>query len=218
MSVSPQLAQLATWMAGHFNNLQQALAEPVWFANIHVYQCPLPWSVLQGVGFYVEQLYDIYPEQPYRQRVIHLFDTPDGIRIQNYALTAPDSYRCAGRELLLSNAYAKGKLAGLTAAELELLPGCVTQVEWTGSCYRGRSLPGKGCIVERKGRTTYLYSEFEIGADYFHSLDQGRDPETDQVIWGSLSGPFRFVKKQDFSQYLPRWAEVLNHEAVGATG
>ncbi|MFQ3613256.1 MAG: chromophore lyase CpcT/CpeT [Cyanobacteriota bacterium] len=196
-SVSPQLAQLATWMAGHFNNLQQAITEPVWFANIHVYQCPLPWSVLEGVGFYVEQLYDIYPEQPYRQRVLHLFESPDGIRIQNYALTAPDSYKCAGREL--------GKLAGLTAAGLEPLPGCITQVEWTGSSYRGQSVPGKGCIVERKGKTTYLHSEFEIGADYFHSLDQGRDPETDQVIWGSLSGPFQFVKKQDFSGYLPQW-------------
>ncbi len=198
MSVSPQLAQLATWMAGHFNNLHQAMAEPVWFANIHVYQCPLPWSVFQGIGFYVEQLYDIYPDQPYRQRVIHLFETAEGIRIQNYALASPEIYKCAGRDL--------GKLASLVAAELELLPGCAVQVEWTGSCYRGRSVPGKGCIVERKGRTTYLYSEFEIGADYFHSLDQGRDPETDQVVWGSLSGPFRFVKKQDFSCYLPRWS------------
>jgi hypothetical protein len=198
MSVSPQLAPTGYVDGRPLQQSTAGHAEPVWFANIHVYQCPLPWSVFQGIGFYVEQLYDIYPDQPYRQRVIHLFETPEGIRIQNYALGSPELYKCAGRD--------PGKLANLTAAELELLPGCVIQVEWTGSCYRGRSVPGKGCIVERKGRTTYLYSEFEIGADYFHSLDQGRDPETDQVVWGSLSGPFRFVKKQDFSCYLPRWS------------
>lgn len=193
---SSHLLQLAQWLAGHFNNFDQAMAEPVWFANIHVYQCPLPYSVLQGIGFYVEQAYDIALEQPYRQRVIHLMAEPDGqIRIQNYSLKQPQRYQGAGRDL--------SQLQSLEATELERLPGCVTQVEWTGSSYRGRSIPGKTCIILRKNQQTYLRSEFEVTASHFQSLDQGLDPITDQVVWGSLSGPFQFVKKEDFSPYLP---------------
>ena len=195
MASSSRLLQLAQWLAGHFNNFDQAIAEPAWFANIHVYQCPLPYSVLEGIGFYVEQAYDIALNQPYRQRVIHLIrDETDQIRIQNYSLTHPERYLGAGRDL--------DKLTSLTRAELELLSGCVTEVDWTGSSFRGRSIPGKTCLIWRKNRQTYLRSEFEVTATAFQSLDQGLDPETDKVVWGSLSGPFQFVKREDFSPYL----------------
>ncbi len=196
MVASPHLIQLAQWLAGHFNNFDQAIAEPVWFANIHVYQCPLPAQVFSGdLGLYVEQAYDIYLNQPYRQRVLHLIDHQGQIRIQNYSLKQPERFLGAGRDL--------SKLQSLTLADLELLPGCVTEVEWTGSSFKGQSIPGKTCIIVRKDQETYLYSEFEITATAFRSLDQGRDPETDKVVWGSLSGPFQFVKIEDFSAYVP---------------
>ncbi|MDX2272871.1 MAG: chromophore lyase CpcT/CpeT [Cyanobacteriota bacterium] len=192
---SPLLRQLAVWMAGHFNNFAQAIAEPVWFANIHVYQCPLPLSVVGGLGFYVEQTYDIYPDQPYRQRVLALGETAEGIQIQNYGLIHPQRWVGAGQD--------RSRLHGLTADELDLLTGCVTQVMWTGEIFQGCSIPGKTCRVFRKEQETYLHSEFTIAESYFHSLDQGRDPVTDKVIWGSLSGPFQFVKKEDFSPWIP---------------
>lgn len=193
---SSRLVQLAQWLAGHFNNLDQALAEPAWFANIHVYQCPLPYSVLSGIGFYVEQSYDIYPDRPYRQRVLHLLSDSTGrIRIQNYSLNYPERYLGAGRDL--------SKLHTLTSADVEMLPGCVTEVEWTGTSFKGRSIPGKTCLIYRKDQETYLRSEFEVTATEFRSLDQGLDPVTDKVVWGSLSGPFQFMKKEDFSAHVP---------------
>lgn len=195
MASDSRLLQLAQWLAGHFNNFDQAIAEPAWFANIHVYQCPLPTSVLGGIGFYVEQAYDIALDQPYRQRVIQLISDPTGqIRIQNYSLSHPERYLGSGRDL--------SQLQALGEAELEILPGCITEVEWTGASFKGQSIPGKTCIIHRKNRRTYLRSEFEITETAFRSLDQGLDPETDKVVWGSLSGPFQFVKREDFSGYL----------------
>ncbi len=30
--------------------------------------------------------------------------------------------------------------------------------------------------------------------------DQGRDPETDQHIWGAIAGPFEFVRWASFAE------------------
>jgi len=81
----------------------------------------------------------------------------------------------------------------LTTERLEKLPGCNMIVEWTGHSFKGLSWT-RACIVFRKGTKTYLDSEFEIDQDKFISLDRGRDPETNEHIWGSYAGPFQFVR------------------------
>jgi hypothetical protein len=195
MTFSKSLLQLAQWMAGHFNNAEQARREPVWFANIHVFQCPLPVDLLGGISFYVEQAYDIALQQPYRQRVVSLQEDTTGIRIQNYGLGNPQAFAGAGQDRL--------RLRQLTSADLEVLPGCITEVQWTGASYKGKSIPGKTCIVIRREQRTYLRVEFELTDARFWSLDQGLDPETDKVVWGSLSGPFEFRKMASFADELP---------------
>ncbi|NJK62332.1 MAG: chorismate mutase [Synechococcaceae cyanobacterium SM2_3_1] len=194
MTFSEQLLRLAQWMAGHFNNAEQARREPVWFANIHVFQCPLSVDLLGGFSFYVEQAYDIALQQPYRQRVVSLQEDTTGIRIQNYGLRNSQAFAGAGQD--------RRRLRQLTSADLEILPGCITEVQWTGASYKGKSIPGKTCIVVRREQQTYLRAEFELTDARFWSLDQGLDPETDQVIWGSLSGPFQFVKLASFASEL----------------
>ncbi len=72
-------------------------------------------------------------------------------------------------------------------------------VEWTGHSFKGKVEPGKGCIVVRKGKNTYLDSEFEIDAEKFISRDRGRDLETDEHIWGSVGGPFYFFRWASFA-------------------
>ncbi|MFQ3627445.1 MAG: CpcT/CpeT family chromophore lyase, partial [Cyanobacteriota bacterium] len=64
---------------------------------------------------------------------------------------------------------------------------------------RGKVEPGKACMVTRRGKETYLDSEFEIDDQIFISLDRGRDPETDEHIWGSVAGPFHFVRWASFA-------------------
>ncbi|MEM6446530.1 MAG: chromophore lyase CpcT/CpeT [Cyanobacteria bacterium J06642_2] len=186
--------RLAQCLSGHLHNLQQAMDSPIWFANIHIYQCPLAWSVFNGVGLYIEQAYDLSLNRPYRQRALHFFEEEGQLRIQNYALHNPDSYTGAGRDLSM--------LKSLTATDIEILPGCLSGVEETDTGFRGESI-GKGCRVVRKGRETYSFIQFEVTETKFQSLDRGLDPETDEMVWGSKMGPFQFDKKESFAHLVP---------------
>jgi len=72
-------------------------------------------------------------------------------------------------------------------------------VEWTGHSFKGRVEPGKGCIVVRDGQNTYLDNEFEIDDKEFFSLDRGRDLNTNERVWGSVAGPFHFLRWNNFA-------------------
>ena len=42
MTISPELIALAQYMAGEFDNREQALAEPTWYVHLRMWQRPLP--------------------------------------------------------------------------------------------------------------------------------------------------------------------------------
>lgn len=191
MTSSTDIVTLARWMAADFSNQEQAFENPPFFAHIRVCMRPLPSEFLSGFSFYVEQAYDFMLNNPYRVRVLNLIATGDKIEIENYYIKPEEQFYGASRDLQ--------RLQALTSDSLEKLPGCNMIVEWTGHSFKGRVEPGKGCTVVRKGRTTYLDSEFEIDQDKFISLDRGRDPETDEHIWGSVAGPFHFVRWHSFA-------------------
>jgi hypothetical protein len=191
MSHSTDIATLARWMAADFSNQQQAFDNPPLFAHIRVCMRPLPVDLLSGVSFFVEQAYDFMINDPYRVRVLKLVINQDRIEIENYRVQGEDALYGASRDLK--------RLATLKAEQLEKLPGCNMVVEWAGNSFKGQVEPGKGCMVVRKGRNSYLSSTFEIDADRFLSHDLGLDPETDEYVWGSIAGPFSFVRKENFA-------------------
>ncbi len=191
MTHSTDIATLARWMAADFSNQEQAFENPPFFAHIRVCIRPLPLEVLSGVAFFVEQAYDYLLNDPYRVRVLKLVNAGDHIEIENYSVKEEKKFYGASRNL--------ERLKTLTADDLEKLPGCNMIVEWTGHNFKGTVEPGKGCIVVRKGQKTYLDSDFEIDEDKFISRDRGRDPETDEHIWGSVAGPFYFVRWASFA-------------------
>ncbi|MEB3355455.1 MAG: chromophore lyase CpcT/CpeT [Synechococcales bacterium] len=197
MTHSTDIATLARWMAADFSNQAQAFENPPFFAHIRVCMRPLPYDLLSGVGFYVEQAYDYLLNVPYRARVLKLIEKDGHIEIENYLLKDEKSFYGAARD--------RTRLNELTGDRLEQMPGCNMVVQWTGRSFKGQVEPGKGCLVVRKGQTTYLDSEFEIDAETFTSLDRGRDPNTDEHIWGSVAGPFHFV----------RWASFADEVAMG---
>ena len=186
-----EIATLARWMAADFSNQEQAFENPPFFAHIRVCMRPLPSEFLSGLSFYVEQAYDYMLNNPYRVRVLNLIAAGDRIEIENYCIKQEQQFYGASRELQ--------RLQALSSDSLEKLSGCNMIVEWTGHSFKGRVEPGKGCTVVRQGRKTYLDSEFEIDADKFISLDRGCDPETDEHIWGSVAGPFHFVRWHSFA-------------------
>ncbi|PSP36462.1 MAG: chorismate-binding protein [Cyanobacteria bacterium QS_8_48_54] len=191
MTHAQDIATLARWMAADFSNQEQAFENPPFFAHIRVCMRPLPWELLSGVSFLVEQAYDYMLNQPYRIRVYKLIEANDRLEIENYMLQEPESFYGASRD--------RQRLNQLNPQQFEKLPGCNMIVEWTGNSFQGYVEPGKACIVVRKGKETYLDSSFEIDQEQFTSLDRGRDPETDERVWGSVAGAFRFVRWESFA-------------------
>lgn len=191
MTHSTDIATLARWMAADFSNQTQAFDNPPLFAHIRVCMRPLPVDLFSDISFYVEQAYDFMLSQPYRSRVLKLSVVEDHIEIENFAVKDEADFYGASRNL--------DRLKQLATDRLEKLPGCTFLVDWTGHSFKGRVEPGKGCKVVRKGQETYLDSEFEIDDQQMLSLDRGRNPETDEHIWGSLAGPFQFVRKESFA-------------------
>ncbi|HEY9814394.1 MAG TPA: chromophore lyase CpcT/CpeT [Candidatus Obscuribacterales bacterium] len=191
MTHSTDIKTLARWMAADFSNQPQAFENPPFFAHIRVCMRPLPPEQLSGMSFLVEQAYDINLNAPYRLRVLKLLDMGDHIEIENYLV--------ADQEALFNASRHPERLKDVTSDRLQKMPGCNMVVHWTGTSFKGVVEPGKACMVERKGQLTYLDSEFEIDADRFISLDRGRDPKTDEHLWGSIAGPFHFVRWASFA-------------------
>ena len=191
MTHSTDIATLGRWMAADFSNQAQAFENPPFFAHIRVCMRPLPVELLSGLSLMVEQAYDYALHDPYRVRVLKLVPKDDRIEIENYLVRDETPFYGATRDV--------ERLKMLKVDQLELMPGCNMQVQWTGHSFKGHVEPGKACIVVRKGATTYLDSEFEIDGEKFISHDRGRDPETDEHVWGALAGPFEFVRWASFA-------------------
>ncbi len=192
MTHSRDITTLARWMAADFSNQEQAFANPPLFAHIRVCMRPLPESLLEGTSLFLEQAYDFMLDRPYRLRILKLSVVDGQIELENYKVKEEEKFFGASRN--------PEKLKHLTADLIEKLPGCDMTVEWTGNCFKGQVKPGKACIVERKGKITYLDNSFEIDEEKLISYDRGRDPETDELIWGSIAGPFHFVRWKSFAE------------------
>ena len=178
-------------MAADFSNQAQAIENPPFFAHIRVCMRPLPRGFLAGACLYLEQAYDFMLGQPYRVRVLHFLPQDDHILLENYSFKEQETVIGAARDTQ--------KLSTVTVDQLEKMPGCDMTVRWTGHSFIGKVVPGKNCMVVRKGKTSYLDNEFEITDTRLVSYDRGRDPETDELLWGSIAGPFEFEKRQRFA-------------------
>jgi CpeT/CpcT family (DUF1001) len=191
MTHSTDIATLARWMASDFSNQAQAFENPPFFAHIRVCMRPLPLELMGGVSLFLEQAYDYELQHPYRMRILKLVAKDGHIVIENYTVKNEETYYGSSRET--------ARLQALTPNQIEKMPGCDMLVEWTGTSFKGIVEPGKACMVQRKGQQTYLDNEFEITENTFSSLDRGRDPATDELVWGSVAGPFEFARRASFA-------------------
>ncbi len=197
-ALDPDIATLGRWLAGDFSNWEQAIDNPPLYAHIRVGMRPLPAFDRQdgSLWMYVEQAYDYMLDRPYRSAVLHIFRQGDRLEIANHRLREPEAFWGASRD--------RDRLAQLQPDGIERLCGCNMHVERTPNhSFVGTVEPGKQCFVFRNGKQTYLHSEFEVRQDLFISLDRGYDVDTDERVWGSLAGPFYFVKKTCFAEEVP---------------
>ena len=197
MTHATDVLTLVRWMAADFSNQAQAFENPPLFAHIRVCMRPLPPGILPGLNLYLEQAYDYLLTDPYRMRVLSFKPQQEHVLLENYTLRDPKRFVGASRQ--------PENLGKLTADNLEKMIGCDMTVRWTGHSFKGRVEPGKACIVVRNNRTTYLDNEFEIDAHRLLSYDRGRDPETDELVWGSIAGPFEFLRWDNFETEVPNF-------------
>jgi hypothetical protein len=192
MTHSTDLQNILQLMAADFSNRQQHEDNPPFFAHIRVCMRPLPLELLSAPSLFLEQAYDFVLNQPYRVRVLRFLLSGDRILLENCTVKEQERFYGASRDL--------DRLQALKADDVEKMPGCDMSVEWTGSSFKGQILPGKNCIVVRNDRTTYLDNSFEVDEHKLISYDRGLDPETDEHVWGSIAGPFEFVRKTSFAE------------------
>jgi hypothetical protein len=193
MSHSTDALTLARWMAGEFCNFNQAIVNPAFYANIRVCMRPLPQSFFDGYGLFLEQAYRSDVGNPYRLRAFHIKPVEDHLELIHYK----------PKEEVKAQFFGASRnpelLKNLTFDMLEPMPGCDMIVTWENGCFKGIVESGKGCKVFRNNKESYLDNSFEITADNLISIDRGRDPVTDEIVWGSLAGAFEFDKINNFS-------------------
>lgn len=186
----PNACRLAKWLAADWGNKEQALEDPQFWAFIHVTFRPLPWSLLDGHALYCESAYDYNLGAPYKTSVVLIINDGNGqLELASFKLKEPDEYWLGSHEPEL--------LDPLTADQLLRLPDTCNTVyafDESRKTYFGFSRPGKGCRIRRGGKEkeTYLDSKLMLSEDEYRAWDIGRDPETDERVWGTAAGPFVF--------------------------
>jgi hypothetical protein len=194
------LLRLVRLLSAGYSNQQQAFENPPLYAHILVKFRPLPQ--LAPGSLLLDQSYAISPATPYRLRVLRPELGPNGLVIHNQALV--DDQRFWGA---IDDAELRSRIQ---PADLQPLQGCAYVVREHGDGFVGEVEPGCRCLVERKGQTTYLVSRLELSSRGMRTLDRGHDPESHELVWGSLAGEFEFERVADYSSEIPEaWLQAL---------
>jgi hypothetical protein len=202
MTLSPELITLARYMAGEFDNQKQAIADPVWYVHLRLWQRPVALFTEDSLTLFAEQANIVNLDKPYRPRILRLYESDantNSLQVQYYMLRNTEAIRGAGRNPEL--------LKQLTLEQIEFLPGCSLtikhhQVAPNSYEFSASSATGDPCSFSYQGNRYQVSLGFEATAEEFRSYDKGIDPTTGKAMWGALLGPFRFKKRQDFATEL----------------
>ncbi|MGB3534474.1 MAG: chromophore lyase CpcT/CpeT [Microcoleaceae cyanobacterium] len=204
MTLTPELITLARYLAGEFDNQEQAKADPVWYVHLRLWHRPVPIPLFSdSITLYAEQASVINLDQPYRPRFLRLSVAPEGaskIEVQYYMPKNIKAFLGAGLRPEI--------LQQVTDDQLEFLPGCKLSVSYSSSPPQDqqfKAFPPEDCrcCFSVDGKQYQVKLGFEVTPEAFFSYDQGIDPTTGRGIWGALLGPFQLIKQQDFSKELP---------------
>lgn len=202
MTISPELKILGRYMAGEFDNQQQAIADPAWYVHLRLWQRPVPLFTEDSITFFAEQANIVNLNKPYRPRIIRIYkdDPNDSLQVQYYMLNDTEAIRGAGQRPEI--------LKQLTPEQISFLPGCslnlkYQQINSTAYEFRAFSTTGTPCNFSYQGSNFQVSLGFEATSEEFRVYDKGIDPTTGKAIWGALMGPFRFKKRQNFTDELP---------------
>jgi hypothetical protein len=205
MAVAPGLLMLARYLAGEFDNREQAIAEPVWFVHLRLWHRPVRLvSDDDSLTLFAEQASIVNLDNPYRQRLMRLQTSttdPQAFQVQYYSFKDPAAVAGAGRKPEL--------LESVTLEQLECLPGCTlnvicqhaiaaSPVSTEPQRFVASPPPDTWCSFTYQGETRYVSLGFEASSAEFLSYDKGIDPTTGKALWGALMGPYRYTKRENY--------------------
>lgn len=196
MTFSPALIALAEYMAGEFDNREQATAEPAWYVHLRLWQRRVPLFTEDSITLFAEQANILKLNQPYRPRLMRLQESQDAapIQVQYYIPKDLDAVRGAGANPDLLQTF--------TPDRFELLPGCFLLVSHQQSDnsyhFTATAPPGEKCCFNYNGNTIQVSLGFEATQSEFLSYDKGIDSTTGNALWGAILGAYRFRKMMNY--------------------
>ncbi|MBE9047893.1 chromophore lyase CpcT/CpeT [Pleurocapsales cyanobacterium LEGE 10410] len=198
MNFSPPLTTLATYLAGEFDNRQQALEHPAWYVNLRLWIRPVPIFTDDSITLFAEQANVIKLDQPYRPRILRLRQRAT-IEVEFYMFKDLATAQGAGQNQDL--------IQQITPEKIEFLPNCTLKVsthQLANHKYYFETTPmsEEPCQVNYQGTTFQVFLGFKATVDELQTYDKGIDSATGQGTWGALMGAYRFNKRQDFSNEL----------------
>jgi hypothetical protein len=196
MHPSPQLTALAQYLAGEFDNREQAIENPAWFVHLRLWQVPIPVFTEDSLTIFAEQANILKVDQPYRQRIMRLYETNNSeapLQVQYYMPKDPGALAGAGSKPSL--------LTHITKEQLELLPGCILNVsvrELATNHYLFLATPPPQacCTFIYEGNTIQVSLGFEVTQEELNTYDKGIDPTTGKATWGAILGLYRYTKRK----------------------
>lgn len=195
MAFTPQLIALANYLAGEFDNKQQALEQPAWYVHLRLWIRPVPIFTEDSIALFAEQANVIKLNQPYRPRILRLRQK-ENIEVEFYMFKDLTTAQGAGQNKDLIN--------NITSDKIKFLPNCtlkVTTPEANMGKYSFETTPisDKPCSVTYQETTFQVFLGFKVTDDALLTYDKGIDPDTGKGTWGALMGAYQFNKRQDFS-------------------
>jgi hypothetical protein len=198
--MNSELITLGKYLAGEFENEQQAQGEPVWYVHLRLWLRPVPLFLEDSIAIFAEQASIVNLEQPYRSRLWRLRQVDAGkLQVQHYMFNDLKSVQGAGRNPDI--------LAKIGLDDLTFLPKCNLMVT-VNACgdnqYQFIAQPesDQRCQFTYQGISYQVELGFEVTSNSLKTYDKGIDPTTGKGIWGALLGPYQYEKKRDFSEEL----------------
>ena len=113
MTFTPQLTALANYLAGEFDNQQQALEQPARYVHLRLWIRPVPIFTEDSITLFAEQANVIKLNQPYRPRILRLRQK-ENIEVEFYMFEDLATAQGAGQN--------KDLIKNITPDQIKFLP------------------------------------------------------------------------------------------------
>jgi hypothetical protein len=184
---SDNTALLSQWLAGVHQSTNDIIQGRK--VNIGLQILPIWQDRIDGEWLYIESRIIGSPNKPFRQRILQLVATPNGL-IRLYSYTIPRASDFAGAY------YVPQVLASLTQSQLSISSNCELLIELkVTSTFVGETDAGS-CLKNSSG--ALLTTFFAVSAVNISFLDGGYD-KFGNFLPGRLEQPVTFLKLEDYA-------------------